>query len=151
MLIISHLKYIVFLLQIAIFNITTLKYIWSKLENNPLYCPLYTSELHMSYIIQVLSLIYFTNENIEVNRVRKEKNVMKQKRMRFWDMLQGKFLTQLWGSRTRERNETIKHFWHHKRNFWDFSHEKQSFSKRYLQISMDKRHWKSTVRFKCVI
>ena len=38
-----------------------------------MYCPLYTSELHMSYIIQVLSLIYFTNENIEVNRVRKGK------------------------------------------------------------------------------
>lgn len=36
-------------------------------------CPLYTSELHMSCIFQMLSLIYFTNENIEVNGVRKGK------------------------------------------------------------------------------
>ena len=69
----SH--WIFFLLQIVIFNITTLIYIWSKLENNTMCCLLYTSKLHMSCIFQMLSLIYFTNENIEVNGVRKEKNV----------------------------------------------------------------------------
>lgn len=73
LLITSQLKCIVFLLQIVIFSIITLKYIWSKLENNTMCCPLYTSELHMSCIFQMLSLIYFTNENIEVNGVRKGK------------------------------------------------------------------------------